>query len=43
MWCKTVLDDKRRKTCIVDHCQDGNRCQDRDLNQNGNEHADDQV
>ena len=28
VWCKTVLDDKRRKTPIVDHWQDGNRCQD---------------
>ena len=26
----------------IDHCQDGNRCQDRDPSQNGNEHADDQ-
>ena len=26
----------------IDHCQDGNRCQDRDSSQNGNEHADDQ-
>ena len=26
----------------IDHCQDENRCQDRDPSQNGNEHADDQ-